>query len=135
VSRWEAGLARGIPLDYLALVWNDEAAGLDVKGRRIQMAMKGTKEERSILISHGTKRDDLAARWNHSLARKTCWNRVARNSHERALCHTLSGSAKFGVQSWYPHRLVVGRRRNRLVNDRKNSANQEVSATIPKLAP
>jgi hypothetical protein len=70
VSRWEAGLARGIPLDYLALVWNDEAAGLDVKGRRIQMAMKGTKEERLILISHGTKRGDLAARWNHSLAQK-----------------------------------------------------------------
>lgn len=119
-------------------------AKLDVKGR-IQLAMKGNKEERSILIRDGTKIVALAVL---DSAKITDGEVEAFASQKNVLEAVLRGiPMKRRFAKHYPvvRNLVFNPRtpldlslsliKNLLVNDLKNlSANKEVSETVRKLA-
>jgi hypothetical protein len=119
-------------------------AKLDIKGR-IQLAMKGSKEERSILIRDGTKLVALAVL---DSAKITDGEVEAFASQKNVLEAVLRGiPMKRRFAKHYPviRNLVfnprtpidlsLGLMKNLLVNDLKNlSGNKEVSDTIRKLA-
>jgi hypothetical protein len=117
---------------------------LDIKGR-IQLAMKGSKEERSILIRDGTKIVALAVLDSPKItdgevesfsSQKNVLEAVLRGiamKRRFAKCYPVTRNLVFNPRT--PLDLSLGLMKNLLVNDLKNlSSNKEVSDTIRKLA-
>ncbi len=117
---------------------------LDVKGR-IQLALKGNKEERSILIRDGTKVVALAVLEAPKLAdgevekfasQKNVLEAVLRQIHlKRRFMKNYIVVRNLVANPRTPIDLSLGLMKNLLAQDLKNiSANKEVSETIRKLA-
>jgi hypothetical protein len=119
-------------------------AKLDIKGR-IQLAMKGNKEERSILIRDGTKLVALAVLDSPKItdgeveafaSQKNVLEAVLRGiplKRRFAKHYPVIRNLVFNPRT--PLDLSLGLMKNLLVNDLKNLAsNKEVSETIRKLA-
>ncbi|HET7209855.1 MAG TPA: hypothetical protein VFI95_25005 [Terriglobales bacterium] len=119
-------------------------AKLDIKGR-IQLAMKGNKEERSILIRDGTKIVALAVLDSPKVtdgevegfaSQKNVLEAVLRGipmKRRYAKLYPVVRNLVFNPRT--PLDLSLGLMKNLLVNDLKNlSSNKEVSDTIRKLA-
>ena len=119
-------------------------AKLDIKGR-IQLAMKGSKEERSILIRDGTKIVALAVLDSPKItdgeveafaSQKNVLEAVLRGipmKRRFAKLYPVVRNLIFNPRT--PIDLSLGLMKNLLVNDLKNlSGNKEVSDTIRKLA-
>ncbi|HEY1271155.1 MAG TPA: hypothetical protein VGF08_04195 [Terriglobales bacterium] len=117
---------------------------LDVKGR-IQLAMKGTKEERSILIRDGTKIVALAVLDSPKISdgeveafasQKNVLEAVLRGipmKRKYAKHYPVIRNLVFNPRT--PLDLSLGLMKNILVNDLRNlSSNKEVSDTVRKLA-
>jgi hypothetical protein len=117
---------------------------LDIKGR-IQLAMKGNKEERSILIRDGTKIVALAVLESPKItdgeveafaSQKNVLEAVLRGipmKRRFAKLYPVIRNLVFNPRT--PLDLSLGLMKNMLVNDLKNlSANKEVSETVRKLA-
>jgi len=119
-------------------------AKLDIKGR-IQLAMKGSKEERSILVRDGTKLVALAVLDSPKLSDGEVEKFAAQKNVLEAVLRTIPMKRRF-VKNYAVVRNLVGNPRtpldvglglmkNLLVADLKNlSGNKEVSETIRKLA-
>jgi len=117
---------------------------LDVKGR-IQLALKGNKEERSILIRDGTKVVALAVLEAPKLADGEVEKFASQKNVLEAVLRQIPLKRRF-VKNYIvvrnlvanprtPLDLGLGLMKNLLVQDLKNlSANKEVSETIRKLA-
>jgi hypothetical protein len=117
---------------------------LDVKGR-IQLALKGNKEERSILIRDGTKVVALAVLEAPKLSDGEVEKFASQKNVLEAVLRQIPLKRRF-VKNYIVVRNLVGNPRtpldlglglmkNLLVQDLKNlSANKEVSETIRKLA-
>lgn len=117
---------------------------LDVKGR-IQLALKGSKEERSILIRDGTKVVALAVLEAPKLSDGEVEKFAGQKNVLQAVLRQIPLKRRF-VKNYIVVRNLVGNPRtpidlglglikNLLVQDLKNlSANKEVSETIRKLA-
>jgi hypothetical protein len=117
---------------------------LDVKGR-IQLALKGNKEERSILIRDGTKVVALAVLEAPKLADGEVEKFASQKNVLEAVLRQIPLKRRF-MKNYVVVRNLVGNPRtpldlglglmkNLLVQDLKNlSANKEVSETIRKLA-
>ena len=119
-------------------------AKLDVKGR-IQLAIKGNKEERSILIRDGTKIVALAVLESPKItdgeveafaSQKNVLEAVLRGipmKRRFAKLYPVVRNLVFNPRT--PLDLSLGLMKNMLVNDLKNlSANKEISETVRKLA-
>lgn len=119
-------------------------ASLDIKGR-IQLAMKGSKEERSILIRDGTKIVALAVLDSPKLtdgeveafaSQKNVLEAVLRGiplKRRFAKNYLVVRNLTFNPRT--PLDLSLGLMKHLLINDLKNLAtNKEVSDTIRKLA-
>jgi hypothetical protein len=119
-------------------------AKLDIKGR-IQLAMKGTKEERSILVRDGTKLVALAVLDSPKItdgeveafaSQKNVLEAVLRGipmKRRFAKLYPVVRNLVFNPRT--PIDLSLGLMKNLLINDLKNlSGNKEVSDTIRKLA-
>jgi hypothetical protein len=118
--------------------------GLDVKGR-IQLALKGNKEERSILIRDGTKVVALAVLEAPKLADGEVEKFASQKNVLEAVLRQIPLKRRF-VKNYIVVRNLVGNPRtpldlslglmkNLLVNDLKNlSNNKEISETVRKLA-
>jgi hypothetical protein len=119
-------------------------AGLDIKGR-IQLAMKGTKEERSILIRDGTKLVALAVLESPKITdgeverfanQKNVLEAVLRQipmKRRFAKLYPVVRNLVFNPRS--PLDMSLGLMKHLLVQDLKNlSGNKEVSDTVRKLA-
>jgi len=118
--------------------------GLDVKGR-IQLALKGNKEERSILIRDGTKVVALAVLEAPKLADGEVEKFASQKNVLEAVLRQIPLKRRF-MKNYIVVRNLVGNPRtpidlslglmkNLLAQDLKNiSANKEVSETIRKLA-
>ena len=118
--------------------------GLDVKGR-IQLALKGNKEERSILIRDGTKVVALAVLEAPKLADSEVEKFASQKNVLEAVLRQIPLKRRF-MKNYIvvrnlcanprtPLDLALGLMKNLLVQDLKNiSANKEVSETIRKLA-
>jgi len=117
---------------------------LDIKGR-IQLAMKGTKEERSILIRDGTKLVALAVLESPKISDGEVEKFAAQKNVLEAVLRQITMKRRFmknyGVvrnlvyNPRTPLDLSLGLMKNLLVNDLRNlSSNKEVSDTIRKLA-
>jgi len=119
-------------------------AKLDVKGR-IALAMRGSKEERSILIRDGTKLVALAVLDSPKISdgevekfalQKNVLEAVLRQiplKRRFAKNYTIMRNLVFNPRT--PIDLSLGLMKNLLVHDLKNlSGNKEVSETIRKLA-
>ncbi len=118
--------------------------GLDVKGR-IQLALKGNKEERSILIRDGTKVVALAVLEAPKLADGEVEKFAGQKNVLEAVLRQIPLKRRF-MKNYIVVRNLVGNPRtpidlslglmkNLLAQDLKNiSANKEVSETIRKLA-
>ena len=119
-------------------------AGLDIKGR-IQLAMKGNKEERSILIRDGTKLVALAVLESPKItdgeverfaSQKNVLEAVLRQipmKRRFAKLYPVVRNLVFNPRS--PLDLSLGLMKHLLVQDLKNlSGNKEVSDTVRKLA-
>lgn len=117
---------------------------LDIKGR-IQLAMKGNKEERSLLIRDGTKIVALAvldspkitdAEVEGFAGQKNVLEAVLRGipmKRRFAKHYSIIRNLVFNPRT--PLDLSLGLMKNLLVNDLRNlSSNKEVSETIRKLA-
>ncbi len=118
--------------------------GLDVKGR-IQLALKGTKEERSILIRDGTKVVALAVLEAPKLSDGEVEKFASQKNVLEAVLRQIPLKRRFMKNYIVVRNLVanprtpldlgLGLMKNLLVADLKNlSANKEVSETIRKLA-
>lgn len=117
---------------------------LDVKGR-IQLALKGNKEERSILIRDGTKVVALAVLEAPKLADGEVEKFASQKNVLEAVLRQIPLKRRF-MKNYIvvrnlcanprtPLDLGLGLMKNLLVQDLKNiSANKEVSETIRKLA-
>lgn len=117
---------------------------LDVKGR-IQLALKGNKEERSILIRDGTKVVALAVLEAPKLADGEVEKIASQKNVLEAVLRQIPLKRRF-MKNYKVVRNLVGNPRtpldlglglmkNLLIQDLKNlSANKEVSETIRKLA-
>jgi len=117
---------------------------LDVKGR-IQLALKGNKEERSILIRDGTKVVALAVLEAPKLADGEVEKFASQKNVLEAVLRQIPLKRRF-MKNYIvvrnlcanprtPLDLALGLMKNLLVQDLKNiSANKEVSETIRKLA-
>lgn len=117
---------------------------LDVKGR-IQLALKGNKEERSILIRDGTKVVALAVLEAPKLADGEVEKFAAQKNVLEAVLRQIPLKRRF-MKNYIvvrnlcanprtPLDLGLGLMKNLLIQDLKNiSANKEVSETIRKLA-
>ena len=117
---------------------------LDVKGR-IQLALKGNKEERSILIRDGTKVVALAVLEAPKLSDGEVEKFASQKNVLEAVLRQIPLKRRF-VKNYKVVRNLVGNPRtpldlglglmkNLLIQDLKNlSANKEVSETIRKLA-
>ena len=119
-------------------------AKLDVKGR-IQLAMKGSKEERSILVRDGTKLVALAVLESPKVTDGEIEKFAAQKNVLEALLRQIAMKRRFMKNYGVVRNLVynprtpldvsLGLMKNLLVNDLKNlSSNKEVSDTIRKLA-
>jgi hypothetical protein len=117
---------------------------LDVKGR-IQLAMKGNKEERSILVRDGTKVVALAVLESPKVTDAEVEMFASQKNVLEALLRGISMKRRFVKNYAIVRNLVsnprtpldisLGLIKNLLVNDLKNlSANKDVSDTIRKLA-
>ena len=118
--------------------------GLDVKGR-IQLALKGNKEERSILIRDGTKVVALAVLEAPKLSDGEVEKFASQKNVLEAVLRQIPLKRRF-MKNYIvvrnlcanprtPLDLALGLMKNLLVQDLKNiSANKEVSETIRKLA-
>ncbi len=117
---------------------------LDVKGR-IQLALKGNKEERSILIRDGTKVVALAVLEAPKLADGEVEKFASQKNVLEAVLRQIPLKRRF-MKNYIvvrnlcanprtPLDLALGLMKNLLIQDLKNiSANKEVSETIRKLA-
>src|SRR6185437_9744724 len=119
-------------------------AKLDVKGR-IQLAMKGTKEERSILVRDGTKVVALAVLDSPKITDGEVEKFANQKNVLEALLRAIPMKRRFAKNYVVVRNLVanprtpldvsLGLMKNLLVQDLKNlSANKEVSDTVRKLA-
>jgi hypothetical protein len=119
-------------------------AKLDVKGR-IQLAMKGSKEERSILIRDGTKLVALAVLDSPKITDGEVEGFASQKNVLEAVLRGIPMKRRFAkhypvirnlvFNPRTPIDLSLGLMKNLLVNDLKNlSGNKEVSDTIRKLA-
>jgi hypothetical protein len=119
-------------------------AKLDVKGR-IQMAMKGTKEERSILIRDGTKLVALAVLESGKISDGEVEKFASQKNVLEAVLRQIPMKRRFLKNYNVVRNLVANPRtpldvslgliKNLLVSDLRNlSSNKEVSDTIRKLA-
>jgi uncharacterized Rossmann fold enzyme len=119
-------------------------AKLDVKGR-IQLAMKGTKEERSILVRDGTKVVALAVLDSPKITDGEVEKFANQKNVLEALLRAIPMKRRFAKNYVIVRNLVanprtpldvgLGLMKNLLVQDLKNlSANKEVSDTVRKLA-
>ena len=117
---------------------------LDVKGR-IQLAMKGNKEERSILVRDGTKVVALAVLDSPKVTDSEAEMFASQKNVLEALLRGISMKRRFIKNYAIVRNLCSNPRtpldislaliKNLLVNDLKNlSANKDVSDTIRKLA-
>ena len=118
--------------------------GLDVKGR-IQLALKGNKEERSILIRDGTKVVALAVLEAPKLSDGEVEKFASQKNVLEAVLRQIPLKRRF-MKNYIvvrnlcanprtPLDLGLGLMKNLLIADLKNiSANKEVSETIRKLA-
>jgi len=119
-------------------------AKLDIKGR-IQLAMKGTKEERSLLIRDGTKIVALAVLESPKISdgeverfatQKNVLESVLRGipmKRRFAKNYTIIRNLVFNPRT--PLDLSLGLMKNMLVGDLRNlSNNKEISDTVRKLA-
>ncbi len=118
--------------------------GLDVKGR-IQLALKGNKEERSILIRDGTKVVALAVLEAPKLADGEVEKFASQKNVLEAVLRQIPLKRRFMKNYIVVRNLVanprtpidlsLGLMKNLLAQDLKNiSGNKEVSETIRKLA-
>lgn len=119
-------------------------AKLDVKGR-IQLAMKGNKEERSILIRDGTKLVALAVLDSPKISDGEVEAFASQKNVLEAVLRGIPMKRRFAkhypvirnlvFNPRTPLDLSLGLMKNLLVNDLRNlSSNKEVSETIRKLA-
>lgn len=119
-------------------------AALDVKGR-IQLAMKGTKEERSILIRDGTKIVALAVLDSPKITDGEVEKFATQKNVLEAVLRAIPMKRRFAKNYAVVRNLVfnprtpmdvaLGLMKNMLVQDLRNlSGNKEVSDTIRKLA-
>ena len=117
---------------------------LDVKGR-IQLALKGNKEERSILIRDGTKVVALSVLDAPKLSDGEVEKFASQKNVLEAVLRQIPLKRRFAknyivvrnlvANPRTPLDLALGLMKNLLINDLKNlSANKEVSETIRKLA-
>lgn len=119
-------------------------ANLDIKGR-IQLAMKGTKEERSILVRDGTKLVALAVLESPKITDGEVEKFASQKNVLEAVLRQITMKRRFMKNYAVVRNLVynprtpldlsLGLMKNLLVNDLRNLAsNKEVSDTIRKLA-
>jgi len=119
-------------------------AKLDVKGR-IQLAMKGTKEERSILVRDGTKLVALAVLESGKITDGEVEKFASQKNVLEAVLRQIPMKRRFAKNYNVMRNLVanprtpldvsLGLMKNILTQDLKNLAsNKEVSETIRKLA-
>jgi hypothetical protein len=119
-------------------------AKLDVKGR-IQLAMKGSKEERSILVRDGTKVVALAVLDSPKITDGEVEKFANQKNVLEALLRAIPMKRRFAKNYIVVRNLVanprtpldvgLGLMKNLLIQDLKNlSANKEVSDTVRKLA-
>lgn len=117
---------------------------LDIKGR-IQLAIKGNKEERSILIRDGTKIVALAVLDSSKITDGEVEQFATQKNVLEAVLRTIPLKRRFAKQYPVLRNLVSNPRtpidvslalmKHLLVNDLKNlSGNKEVSETVRKLA-
>ncbi len=118
-------------------------AKLDIKGR-IQLAMKGTKEERSILVRDGTKLVALAVLDSPKITDGEVEKFASQKNVLEAVLRAIPMKRRFAKNYAVVRNLVfnprtpldvaLGLMKNLLVQDLKNLAgNKEVSETIRKL--
>jgi hypothetical protein len=119
-------------------------AKLDIKGR-IQLAMKGSKEERSILVRDGTKIVALAVLDSPKITDGEVEKFASQKNVLEAVLRAIPMKRRFAKNYAIVRNLVanprtpldvsLGLMKNLLVQDLKNlSGNKEVSETIRKLA-
>ena len=119
-------------------------AKLDVKGR-IQLAMKGTKEERSLLVRDGTKLVALAVLESPKISDGEVEKIAGQKNVLEAVLRAIPLKRRYAKQYIIMRNLVFNPRtpmdvslglvKNLLVGDLKNlSGNKEVSETVRKLA-
>jgi hypothetical protein len=119
-------------------------AKLDVKGR-IALAVRGSKEERSILIRDGTKLVALAVLESPKLSDGEVENFAQQKNVLESVLRSIPMKRRFAKNYAVTRHLVfnprtpldvsLGLMKNLLVHDLKNlSANKEVADTIRKLA-
>jgi len=119
-------------------------AKLDIKGR-IALAMRGSKEERSILIRDGTKLVALAVLDSPKISDGEVENIALQKNVLEAVLRAIPLKRRFAKNYAITRNLVynprtpldlsLGLMKNLLVHDLKNlSGNKEVSDTIRKLA-
>lgn len=117
---------------------------LDVKGR-VQLAMKGTKEERSILIRDGTKLVALAVLESPKISDGEVEKIASQKNVLEAVLRQIPMKRRYAKNYAVLRNLVfnprtpldvsLGLMKHLLVNDLRNlSGNKEVSETIRKLA-
>ena len=119
-------------------------AKLDIKGR-IQLAMRGNKEERSILVRDGTKLVALAVLDSPKITDGEVEKFAAQKNVQEALLRQIPMKRRFAKNYIVVRNLVsnprtpidlsLGLMKHILLNDLKNlSGNKEVSDTVRKLA-
>ena len=119
-------------------------ARLDIKGR-IQLAMKGTKEERSLLVRDGTKLVALAVLESPKISDGEVERIASQKNVLEAVLRQIPMKRRYAKQYTIIRNLVFNPRtpmdvslglvKNLLVTDLKNlSGNKEVSETIRKMA-
>jgi hypothetical protein len=147
-----AAAAKRAPIAKKSQLSYEEARGsalqkiskLDVKGR-IQLAMKGTKEERSILIRDGTKVVALAVLESPKTADAEVEKFASQKNVLEAVLRGIPLKRRFAKHYGIVRNLVFNPRtpldvslglvKNLLVHDLRNlTGNKEVSDTIRKLA-
>jgi hypothetical protein len=117
---------------------------LDIKGR-IQLALKGNKEERSLLIRDGTKIVALAVLDSPKITDAEVEKFATQKNVLEAVLRTIPLKRRFAKQYPIQRNLVANPRtpidvslaliKHMLINDLKNlCANKEVSETVRKLA-
>lgn len=119
-------------------------AKLDIKGR-IQLAMKGTKEERSLLVRDGTKLVALAVLESPKISDGEVEKIASQKNVLEAVLRSIPMKRRYAKQYTIMRNLVfnprtpmdvaLGLMKNLMINDLKNlSGNKEVPDTIRKLA-
>jgi len=132
------------PLDEQRGSVLQKIARLDVKGR-IQLAMKGTKEERSILVRDGTKIVALAVLDSPKITDGEVEKFATQKNVLEALLRAIPMKRRFAKNYAVVRNLVfnprtpldvsLGLMKNLLTADLRNlSGNKEVSETVRKLA-